>query len=37
MRYLGKALVELPLLVELGITFFLFFSSTSAMTFIILS
>jgi hypothetical protein len=37
MRYLGGALLELPLPVDPGIILFLFFSSASAMAFIILS
>jgi hypothetical protein len=37
MRYLGGALLELPLLVDLGIIFFFFFSSASATAFISLS
>jgi hypothetical protein len=34
---LGRSTAELPLLADLGIIFFLFFSSTSATAFIILS
>jgi hypothetical protein len=37
MRYLGGAPLELPLAVDPGIILFLFFSSASAMAFIILS
>jgi hypothetical protein len=37
MRYFGGALLELPLPADLGIILFLFFSSASATTFIILS
>jgi hypothetical protein len=37
MRYLGGALLELPLPADPGIILFLFFSSASAMAFIILS
>jgi hypothetical protein len=37
MWYFRGALLELPLPVDLGIILFLFFSSTSVMTFIILS
>jgi hypothetical protein len=37
MRYLGGALLELPLPADLGIILFLFFSSASSMAFIILS
>jgi hypothetical protein len=36
MRYFGRAPLELPLLVHPGIILFLFFSSASAMAFIIL-
>jgi hypothetical protein len=36
MRYLGGAPLELQLLADLGIILFLFFSSASATTFIIL-
>jgi hypothetical protein len=36
-RYLGRALLELPLPVDPGIIFFLFFSSGSATAFISLS
>jgi hypothetical protein len=37
MRYFGGAPLELPLLADSGIILFLFFSSASATTFIILS
>jgi hypothetical protein len=37
MRYFGGALLELPLSADPGIILFLFFSSASATTFIILS
>jgi hypothetical protein len=37
MRYLGGAPLELPLIEDPGIILFLFFSSASAMAFIILS
>jgi hypothetical protein len=37
MRYLGGELLEPPLAEDVGIILFLFFSSPSAMAFIILS
>jgi hypothetical protein len=37
MQYFGGAPLELPLPIDLGIIFFLFFSSASATAFIILS
>jgi hypothetical protein len=37
MQYIGGAPLEPPLVEDLGIILFLFFSSASAMTFIVLS